>query len=269
MPKPVQRPHPPFVIGGGGPKILALAAREAQIVGINANLRSGDGELARCRAVADARRRPTRSSRGCARPRATRFDDLEIQTLRRVRARHRRPRRRSREAMARLVRRRPRGRARRAGDARRDRVDEIVELLEAPPRALADVVRRGPRRSHRRARARSSRASREPRRGVHGEAVPVRCAGVGRRLGRARGATRRASSRTSATRRCSCPTTSATRARAAARDRDGGRAHDDAARRRARVRQRLQAPGDPRQGDRDDRPAVATAASSSASARAG
>jgi probable F420-dependent oxidoreductase len=41
QPKPVQRPHPPFIVGGGGPKILALAAREAQIVGINANLRSG------------------------------------------------------------------------------------------------------------------------------------------------------------------------------------------------------------------------------------
>ena len=40
-PKPVQRPHPPFVIGGGGPKILAVAAREAAIVGINANLRGG------------------------------------------------------------------------------------------------------------------------------------------------------------------------------------------------------------------------------------
>jgi probable F420-dependent oxidoreductase len=43
QPKPVQRPHPPFLIGGGAPKILALAAREAQIVGINANLKSGDG----------------------------------------------------------------------------------------------------------------------------------------------------------------------------------------------------------------------------------
>ena len=26
-PKPVQQPHPPFIIGGGGPKILAVAAR--------------------------------------------------------------------------------------------------------------------------------------------------------------------------------------------------------------------------------------------------
>jgi probable F420-dependent oxidoreductase len=33
-PKPVQRPHPPFMIGGGGRRTLALAAREAQIVGL-------------------------------------------------------------------------------------------------------------------------------------------------------------------------------------------------------------------------------------------
>lgn len=34
QPKPVQRPHPPFMIGGGGRRILALAAREAAIVGL-------------------------------------------------------------------------------------------------------------------------------------------------------------------------------------------------------------------------------------------
>ncbi len=34
QPKPVQRPHPPFLIGGGGRKTLELAAREAQIVGL-------------------------------------------------------------------------------------------------------------------------------------------------------------------------------------------------------------------------------------------
>lgn len=32
-PRPVQRPHPPFMIGGGGRRTLMLAAREAQIVG--------------------------------------------------------------------------------------------------------------------------------------------------------------------------------------------------------------------------------------------
>ena len=29
---PVQRPHPPLVIGGGGPRMLRIAAREADIV---------------------------------------------------------------------------------------------------------------------------------------------------------------------------------------------------------------------------------------------
>ena len=32
QPKPVQRPHPPLMIGGGGKRILGLAAREADIV---------------------------------------------------------------------------------------------------------------------------------------------------------------------------------------------------------------------------------------------
>ena len=34
QPKPVQRPHPPFLIGGGGRRTLALAGREADIVGL-------------------------------------------------------------------------------------------------------------------------------------------------------------------------------------------------------------------------------------------
>jgi probable F420-dependent oxidoreductase len=34
LPRPLQRPHPPFLLGGGSPKLLRLAAREAQIVGI-------------------------------------------------------------------------------------------------------------------------------------------------------------------------------------------------------------------------------------------
>ncbi len=33
-PKPVQRPHPPFMVGGGQRRILSFAAREAQIVGL-------------------------------------------------------------------------------------------------------------------------------------------------------------------------------------------------------------------------------------------
>jgi probable F420-dependent oxidoreductase len=34
QPKPVQQPHPPFLIGGGGRRTLELAGREAQIVGL-------------------------------------------------------------------------------------------------------------------------------------------------------------------------------------------------------------------------------------------
>lgn len=32
-PRPVQRPHPPILVGGGGPRLLRVAAREADIVG--------------------------------------------------------------------------------------------------------------------------------------------------------------------------------------------------------------------------------------------
>ena len=80
MPKPVQRPHPPIVVGGGGKHVLSLAAREADIIGINANLKGGrpddpanapsmnpastDDKLAWVRAAA-----------------GTRFDDLEIQAF--------------------------------------------------------------------------------------------------------------------------------------------------------------------------------------------
>jgi probable F420-dependent oxidoreductase len=40
-PRPVQRPHPPIMIGGGGRRVLELAAREADIVSLNFNNRSG------------------------------------------------------------------------------------------------------------------------------------------------------------------------------------------------------------------------------------
>lgn len=34
-PRPVQRPHPPIMVGGGGPRVLAMAARAADIVSIS------------------------------------------------------------------------------------------------------------------------------------------------------------------------------------------------------------------------------------------
>lgn len=42
-PKPIQRPHPPLFIGGGGRRTLALAGREAQIVGLAPRILAGRG----------------------------------------------------------------------------------------------------------------------------------------------------------------------------------------------------------------------------------
>ncbi len=42
-PKPVQKPHPPILIGGGGKRLLRLAAREAQIIGLAPRIGSTGG----------------------------------------------------------------------------------------------------------------------------------------------------------------------------------------------------------------------------------
>jgi probable F420-dependent oxidoreductase len=74
-PKPVQRPHPPFLIGGGGRRTLELAAREAQIVGLAPRIRSTG---------ADPRSMTwegTREKIGWVREAAgERFDSLELNT---------------------------------------------------------------------------------------------------------------------------------------------------------------------------------------------
>jgi probable F420-dependent oxidoreductase len=77
-PKPVQRPGPPIIVGGGGQRVLSLAAREADIVGINANLRRGeaqhpDAAQSLSAAATDQKLNWVRSAAG------PRFDDLEIQ----------------------------------------------------------------------------------------------------------------------------------------------------------------------------------------------
>jgi len=46
LPKPVQRPHPPLLIGGGGKRVLTIAGREADIVGINPSIVSGNVDAA-------------------------------------------------------------------------------------------------------------------------------------------------------------------------------------------------------------------------------
>jgi alkanesulfonate monooxygenase SsuD/methylene tetrahydromethanopterin reductase-like flavin-dependent oxidoreductase (luciferase family) len=79
-PKPVQRPHPPLIIGGGAPKILGVAAREAAIVGVNANLRGGvaiseDSARSMTGAATDQKIDWLREAAG------NRFDDIEIQSF--------------------------------------------------------------------------------------------------------------------------------------------------------------------------------------------
>jgi probable F420-dependent oxidoreductase len=78
QPKPVQRPHPPILVGGGARKVLTLAGRDADIVGINANLRRGEPthpDAARSM-TADATDQKLAWVREGA---GARFDDLEIQ----------------------------------------------------------------------------------------------------------------------------------------------------------------------------------------------
>ena len=75
-PKPVQRPHPPIVVGGGGPRVLALAAREADILGLNINLAVGVIDE---RAGANATDEATQAKLDVVREGAgDRFADLEL-----------------------------------------------------------------------------------------------------------------------------------------------------------------------------------------------
>jgi probable F420-dependent oxidoreductase len=80
LPRPVRPGGIPLVLGGGGPRVLALAAREADIVGINANLRSGkaDDPTTAPSMNLDATDQKLAWVRDAA---GARFDDLEIQVL--------------------------------------------------------------------------------------------------------------------------------------------------------------------------------------------
>jgi len=79
LPKPTTKPHPPFLIGGGGKRVLGIAAREADIVGINPNLKTGAiGPDAAADATAAATDRKVQWVREAA---GDRFDDIELNNL--------------------------------------------------------------------------------------------------------------------------------------------------------------------------------------------
>ncbi len=78
-PRPHRRPHPLLVVGGGGPKVLEVAGREADIVGVNPRLTEGHVGPKTIAQLApelyDERLRWVRKAAG------PRFEDLEIQVL--------------------------------------------------------------------------------------------------------------------------------------------------------------------------------------------
>ncbi len=79
QPLPVQRPHPPILIGAGGKRMLSIAAREADIVGINPNLAPGEVN-------ADVGRdgtaeRTDRKLEWVKQAAGDRFDDIEFNSL--------------------------------------------------------------------------------------------------------------------------------------------------------------------------------------------
>jgi probable F420-dependent oxidoreductase len=77
-PAPVQRPHPPLAIGGGGRRTLSLAAREASIVGLVLRARRDGGGLE----LADLSAAATREKLEWVRAGAgERFDSLELNAL--------------------------------------------------------------------------------------------------------------------------------------------------------------------------------------------
>lgn len=74
-PKTVQQPHPPFLIAGGGPDILALAGREASIVAIVPFGITGSGAIDPGKFRLETMREQIALVRGAAGPR---FGEIEL-----------------------------------------------------------------------------------------------------------------------------------------------------------------------------------------------
>jgi probable F420-dependent oxidoreductase len=78
LPLPAQRPHPPIFLGGGGQRLLTLAAREAQIIGLAPRLLPGDKPRLDARSITAA---ATEEKISWIRAAAgDRFDELELNT---------------------------------------------------------------------------------------------------------------------------------------------------------------------------------------------
>jgi probable F420-dependent oxidoreductase len=78
-PRPVQKPGPPLIIGGGGKRVLSFAGRHADIVSINVNLAAGTGGA---ETAPNATPERTREKIAWVKEAAgDRFDELELNAL--------------------------------------------------------------------------------------------------------------------------------------------------------------------------------------------
>jgi probable F420-dependent oxidoreductase len=77
LPKPAQSPRPKILIGGGAPRVLRLAGREADIVGINPNLRAGaiTADASHTSTAAETAKKIEWVKEGAG----DRFDEIELQ----------------------------------------------------------------------------------------------------------------------------------------------------------------------------------------------
>ena len=79
LPKPTQAPHPPILIGGGMKRMLTIAGREADIVGINPTMPNGavDADAARSGTADETDRKLEWVKAGAG----ERYEDIEINLL--------------------------------------------------------------------------------------------------------------------------------------------------------------------------------------------
>jgi probable F420-dependent oxidoreductase len=77
LPKPAQQPHPPIFVGGGGRKLLTLAAREADIIGFTPAARTGEITTEQARETLPATW--TQKFAWVREAAGERYDDLELQ----------------------------------------------------------------------------------------------------------------------------------------------------------------------------------------------
>jgi probable F420-dependent oxidoreductase len=79
LPRPVQRPRPPLILGGGGRRVLTVAGHHGDIVSIHVDLRAGTGgPEAAPNASPDATRQKVAWVKEAA---GARFDDIELNCL--------------------------------------------------------------------------------------------------------------------------------------------------------------------------------------------